>query len=320
MTEEQLDKIKGVFYGQAIGDALGLGTEFLDKQKIAEYYPNGLSAYADIVQDRHRSRWVQGDWTDDTDQFLCICNAILKSGRADELAFAEELYKWFKGAPTGIGTTVYKVLSLPQFTLYPHKGAELVWKMSRKQNASNGAIMRTSILGTYDFNDYSKVISNTETIAKVTHWDNRCIGSCVVVTLLIAHIISESKYLDKEQLIEIGNRYDPRIEEYIELASSSKIENIELDEATTIGYTLKAMAAGLWTYFHATNFEEGLLKVIYEGGDADTNACVAGSILGAKFGYSAIPKKYIEGLAYQAEFEKVFNEYIQHLIQKKNYN
>ena len=67
-TENQLDILKGVFYGQAIGDALGLGTEFLDKNQIAEYYPNGLSEYAQIVQDKHRSRWEIGDWTDD----ICI--------------------------------------------------------------------------------------------------------------------------------------------------------------------------------------------------------------------------------------------------------
>ena len=34
MTEHQIDIIKGVFYGQAIGDALGLGTEFLDKSRL----------------------------------------------------------------------------------------------------------------------------------------------------------------------------------------------------------------------------------------------------------------------------------------------
>lgn len=41
MIPKQIDKIKGLFYGQAIGDALGLGTEFLNKNQIQEYFaPN----------------------------------------------------------------------------------------------------------------------------------------------------------------------------------------------------------------------------------------------------------------------------------------
>ena len=313
MTEKQLDIIKGVFYGQAIGDALGLGTEFLDKNKIAEYYPNGLSEYAQIVQDKHRSRWKIGDWTDDTDQFLCICDSIIKSNEVNEIAFAEELYKWFKDIPMGIGRTVYKVVSLPQFTLYPYKSAELIWKLSKRNNASNGAIMRTSILGTYEFWDYNKVIKNTEKISKVTHWDSRCIGSCVVVTLLISNILSESKLLTFDELCQIADRYDNRIRPFIKKSYTLPIEDLSLDEATSIGYTLKAMSAGLWTYFKAENFEDGLLKVINEGGDADTNACVAGSILGAKFGYKSIPKKYIDGLIYRDILEEKLNKYIEGL-------
>ena len=313
MTEKQLDIIKGVFYGQAIGDALGLGTEFLDKNKIAEYYPNGLSEYAQIVQDKHRSRWKIGDWTDDTDQFLCICDSIIKSNEVNEIAFAEELYKWFKDIPMGIGRTVYKVVSLPQFTLYPYKSAELIWKLSKRNNASNGAIMRTSILGTYEFWDYNKVIKNTEKISKVTHWDSRCVGSCVVVTLLISNILSESKLLTFDELCQIADRYDNRIRPFIKKSYTLPIEDLSLDETTSIGYTLKAMSAGLWTYFKAENFKDGLLKVINEGGDADTNACVAGSILGAKFGYKSIPKKYIDGLIYRDILEEKLNKYIEGL-------
>jgi ADP-ribosylglycohydrolase len=315
MTEKQIDLIKGVFYGQAIGDALGLGTEFMNKNEILEYYPNGISEYSQIIQDKHRGRWNIGDWTDDTDQFLCICDSILKVNKVDEFAFADEIFKWFKANPMGIGRTVYNVVRMPQFALFPHKASEIVWKLSKGRNASNGAIMRTSILGTYEFWDYNAVIKNTENIAKVTHWDPRCIGSCVVVTLLIANLLNESKYLTLEELCQIADRYDERIKPFIELSQKSSIEVLNLDESESIGYTLKAMSAGLWAYFNAKSFEEGLLKVVNEGGDADTNASVAGSILGAKFGFDLIPEKYCEGLNSKDKLSSIFEKYIDILRQ-----
>jgi ADP-ribosylglycohydrolase len=318
VTEKQIDIIKGVFWGQAIGDTLGLGTEFLNKSEIAAYYPNGLMEYSQIIQDKHRSRWQAGSWTDDTDQFLCICESIIQANKVDELAFAQALYKWFKGSPMGIGKTVYKVVTVPQFVLYPHKASEIIWKLSKKQNASNGAIMRTSILGTFEFWDNKKVIQNTEKIAKVTHWDQRCIGSCVMVTLLITNILNENKFLNVKELVAIGNKYDAKIEPYISSTLSPKIEDLNLDEPNAIGYTLKALSAGIWAYIHATDFEDGLLKVVNEGGDADTNACVAGSILGAKFGYSAIPQKYIDGLKNKEVLERYFDDYME--VLKKCYN
>jgi ADP-ribosylglycohydrolase len=317
MTTDQLDKIKGVFYGQAIGDALGLGTEFLSKKEIADNYPNGLSDYSQIIQDKHRKRWKIGDWTDDTDQFLCICDSIINSKKVDEISFANELYTWFKGVPMGIGQTVYKVVSMPEFTLYPHEAAELVWKLSKQRNASNGAIMRTSLLGTFEFWDYNAVVINTKKIAKVTHWDNRCIGSCIVVTLLIANILNKSKYLDANELYQIADKYDNRIKSYIELSLSPAIEQLDLDEPKAMGYTLKALSAGLWTYFNAKNFEDGIIKVINEGGDADTNACVAGSILGAKFGFTSIPERFVDGLIHKDILENRYNRYIEQV--KKSY-
>ena len=48
LTEIQKNKIKALFLGQAIGDAMGLGTEFLTKSEIKEYYPKGLKFFTQV--------------------------------------------------------------------------------------------------------------------------------------------------------------------------------------------------------------------------------------------------------------------------------
>lgn len=310
MTTQQKDKIKGLFFGQAIGDALGLGSEFLNKKQVKVYYPDKLTNYSQIIQDSFRKQWKIGEWTDDTDQFLCICNSILKTKVVDEYAFAKELYNWAQESPVDIGITVNNVVSHPDFLEDPYKCAKEVWDDSRHEAAANGAIMRTSILGAFEFRDYQKVISNTEKITKVTHWDPRCIGSSIIITLIIANIINENRLLTLREIIELGDKYDNRIIYYVEQSKQSNISNLYLDEEGVIGYTLLALSAGLWAYFNAKDFELGLISVINEGGDADTNGCIAGSILGAKFGYNSIPRHLIDGLKHKDLLEKKFNDFV----------
>ena len=86
---------------------------------------------------------------------------------------------------------------------------------------------------------------------------------------------------------------------------------MELDEPSSIGYTLKALGSALWCLFHANDFEEGLLRVVNEGGDADTNAAVACAMLGAKFGYTSIPQKYTDGLTRKSDLMRIINYLMQ---------
>lgn len=45
MMELIKDKMLGCLYGQAIGDALGLGSEFMSKDEVIKNYPDGLKTY-----------------------------------------------------------------------------------------------------------------------------------------------------------------------------------------------------------------------------------------------------------------------------------
>ena len=286
------DKIKGVIFGQAIGDALGLGTEFMTKKEVNRYYPNGLAYYDQIIQDYHRKRWAKGAWSDDTDMMLCIANAIIKDKDIKLSTIAQNFKEWFNGEPLGIGNNTFKVLSFKDYTDNPQKGAEIIWNLSGKKSAANGAVMRTSVVGLWN-NDTEKYATE---ICKLTHYDPRCVGSCVIISLLINNLVYKNQMLSLEQIIEIGERYDSRIREYLGQASQcERIEDLVLDDSS-MGYTLKTLAAAIWCLFHCSSFEEGLLAIVNAGGDADTNAAVACSLLGARYGMSTIPQKYIDGL------------------------
>lgn len=301
------DKIYGCLFGQAIGDALGLGTEFMTKTEAKEKYPNGLTEYSQIIRDYHRIKFQPGMWSDDTDMMLCIANAIIEDKGINLHTIARNFKDWFYTPDTrGVGQTTYKVLAIADYVEKPQQVAELIWKMSRTKNAANGAVMRTSITGLLKNN----VTQTAEDVCKLTHFDSRCVGSCVIVSEIISHLIWQGEQLSYSQIITIGNQYDNRIAEYIDKAYCDSIDRLELDEPSSIGYTLKAMGATLWCLFHAHNFEEGLLAVVNEAGDADTNAAVACAVLGAKFGYNTIPQKYIDGLRKREYLARVADDLI----------
>lgn len=302
-TEHDLiiDRIKGTIYGQAIGDALGLATEGMTDEDMAWKYPNGITHYNEIFQDRHRKRWKIGDWTDDTDMMLCIANAVIKDGGVNLTTIAKNFKDWANGEPMGIGENTYKVLTIGDYVERPMEVSKKIWEMSRRQAAANGGVMRTSIVGLFP----KAVEKCAADICKLTHYDPRCVGACVIVSELIHSLVYDTPRPTYHQMVDIGRRYDERIVEFIDLSLNKDIRALELQDDNSVGYTLRTLAAGLWAYWNATSFEEGLLSVVRAGGDADTNAAVACAILGAKYGYCAIPKEYVDGLIYKEQLDIV---------------
>lgn len=301
--ETFVDKLKGTVYGQAIGDALGLGTEGMTDEDMAWKYPNGITHYKEIFQDRHRKRWKIGDWTDDTDMMLCIANAVIQDKGVNLASIAQNFKEWANGEPMGIGENTYKVLTIGDYVEHPLEVSKKIWEMSHENSAANGGLMRTSIVGLFP----KAVEECASNICRLTHYDPRCVGSCVIVSELIHSLVYSDKGLSYHQISDIGRKYDERISEFIDLSLSPDIRALELQDEDSVGYTLRTLAAALWAYWHARTFEEGLLAVVSEGGDADTNAAVACAILGAKFGYQAIPAEYKEGLIFREQLDDVIS-------------
>lgn len=70
-----------------------------------------------------------------------------------------------------------------------------------------------------------------------------------------------------------------------------------------IGHTLIALQAGLWSAVTPLGFEQALRQVVEAGGDTDTNGAVAGAILGARYGASAIPQRWLDVIPQRGRIE-----------------
>ncbi|XP_046575279.1 uncharacterized protein LOC124283294 [Haliotis rubra] len=123
------DRIIGVIYGAAIGDAIGVATRWMSPDECDFYYSKDSISYMDIVHDEHRVRWRKGDWTSNFDVFMLVMESVLSwGGVVDELDFAKKLRDWSKkgfpelGDSEGVvlSETVQKILKHKAFVEDPH--------------------------------------------------------------------------------------------------------------------------------------------------------------------------------------------------------
>lgn len=297
------DRIAGCLWGQAIGDALGRGAEFMSKDEVEANYPEGLSEY---------NQFGAGNWSDDTDMMLCIAKAIIADKDIVPNTVAHNFKEWYEGSPADIGMSTAMVLSLYEYEEKPFEMSWRIYERSGRDNASNGGVMRTSVVGLWNEN----VAENAEKLCKLTHYDTRCTGSCVIISELINSMVWRGSIPAYEAMVAIGKRYDDRIIPYLETAKHGNFEEFGLDDLPTMGYTLKTMGCAIWCLYNVRSFKEGLLKVANAGGDADTNAAVACALLGAKYGMGGIPEHYIRELKNRNEYEEIVQQLTDTLLDK----
>ncbi|KAF3939336.1 hypothetical protein ABW19_dt0204016 [Dactylella cylindrospora] len=336
-TKVVIDKIKGISIGNALGDTIGLYTEFMSSEQAAEAYPKPdfrlTKPATPLHVDRHRARFEERAWTDDTDQMLLILLSYLhNNGQLTQQDFASRLRTWIAMGlrcldrlPLGIGGTVGGVVSHPEFLQNPAGVSKKRWIQTQCVNAANGAVMRTSIVAPMFVNKtLEETYQAAVDMALVTHADPRCLVSCVATVGILRALLKGE--LTKEEQIngilqhawdwvakdkittddgeELDYTFDPR--EYWRHCGveAEKAYNKEIIvEDRRMGYTYIALGTAVWclrrVMLGLDDFKSVITTLIMMGGDADTNAAVAGAVVGAYCGYDALPAEWRDGLRYR---------------------
>lgn len=306
-----MEQIKGLIYGQCIADATGLAGEFLQSWQVAENYTFGKLGPMVRIEDSHRSTWLKGDWTDDSDHLILVLRSL--RDKNPEETFFKRLQDWYyRGFPElgdfagcGIGNTIRQAVIYEEAV----------------KSASNGSIMRCAVVGLLQ-NDWSVVKSLAKRICQSTHIHPKAIVACVYVTNLVWNICHGEK--DIERLLQLA--YDESVsefqkqkhkEEFEEVIKVKMLDDFVMDPIHGRGYVYRPLMATIYCLRnHQKGFEVLINEIIFKGGDTDTNCAVAGAVLGVFFGYSQLPQKWIEELLHKDWLEKE----IENIFGKESYS
>jgi len=151
--------------------------------------------------------------------------------------------------------------------------------------------------------------------ARTTHGSTLSIESCrFYASLIIGALRGTSKeaLLAKDYYVSVENEIKllpPLQGEEGEFRFISAPELIAVAEgsykekdATTIkptGFVVEAMEAALWAFYNTSSFEEGALKTVNLGGDADTVGAIYGQLAGTYYGLRNIPQHWYDLCAFK---------------------
>jgi ADP-ribosylglycohydrolase len=111
-------------------------------------------------------------------------------------------------------------------------------------------------------------------------------------SMALDHIRSATNYAD-------ASVREAHMKEFEVYCLARNLQELQLDQGTSIGYTFKAMGAAAVLFQSGQNFRDALTSLTLEGGDADSNGAVAGAVLGCHLGYSALPQDSIRQLPHR---------------------
>jgi ADP-ribosylglycohydrolase len=295
---DRLNRARGALIGAAIGDALGTTVEFSQ--------PGSFPPVTDITGGGPFNLKA-GEWTDDCSMMLCLAHSLVRT-QSFNLKDQIELYiKWWKEGAFSvtaecfdIGMTVQSALENYLYTGNPESGP------TDKYSAGNGSLMRLAPVPIRYISNFVEAVQYSGKSSVTTHGSIEAIDACRYFGGLLWGALNGAS---KDELL--NSIYDPTgtywagnplCSSIVDLVENGAYKTRNSNEIRGSGYVLHSLEAVLWSFYNSSSFEEGLLKVVNLGEDADTTGCIYGQLAGAFYGEKQVPIRWVDKVKFNHMF------------------
>lgn len=301
MSAPVRDRAEGVVLGAAVGDALGAPWEF--GPPVRREQPLGMTGGGTFG-------WAPGQWTDDTSMAVPILQELADGAElADEHTLGRIVRRWSDWARTApdVGIQTREVLHRARLGAGGRAEDELTAEHARRAAATvhashghsggNGSLMRTFpiALGYLERTDQELAAAAVQ-VSELSHFDPQAGQACALWSVAIRHALLTGT-IDLEPGLMVLDAPAARFwRERI-----AEAENAEPADFDRNGWVVQALQ-GAWSAISGSTadsqaaFVLGVERAVRGGRDSDTVAAIAGGLLGAAHGRSAIPAAWLEPL------------------------
>ena len=201
-----------------------------------------------------------------------LARSIVREGKFDAPRVLDAYRRWITSRPVDVGMTTEKGLL----------------GVGDPRSESNGSLMRVSPIGVWAAGDPALAARSARDDSSLTHPNDICIEACAAYCAAIAAGVGGAS---RNEMLEaaVAHSKGPAREAVKRGAGGAK----PADFFTHPGWVVVSLQNAFHKLMHAPNLEEALVETVGYGGDTDTNAAIAGALLGAAHGRQAIPLRWV---------------------------
>jgi len=279
------DKLKGTLIGVCIGDALGMNMEFKRVQPHQVY--TGLVPNTPWqIRFRFQVKNIPpASVSDDTEMTLVLLESLLKNQKYVRDDVLLGYLKWANNGNPMMGRNTRMLMKgVKTVKGFTNRHTKLVedGKTNMETMQSNGTLMRASPLALLGEKDALEAIHHDCSISNDNNVNRLCdVIYCDVLRRLLRGQNKEEVTMYLHSIRNSG---------ILPLGVLELIEDVLMKKDRPLseakGWVCNTLFAGLYALLHFDTFDLGMEWVIkrHPGSDTDTNASVAGALLGAWLG------------------------------------
>ena len=303
----------GALYGLAIGDALGMPTQLMSRQDIADRYGT-LTGFLPAADDHPLAAGMAaGSITDDTEQALLLARLLIEGdGHIDGTTFAGELVRWedgmrAKGSLDLLGPSTKRAVDAVIAGVSPDE--------SGRFGTTNGAAMRVAPVGiVVDSSSLDALVDRVVEASRVSHNTGVAIAAASAVAAVVSAGIDGASLAESIDFGIAAARIGAGRGHWVAAADigarirwvTDVLDPRDVDGGLTtiselVGTSLASQesipaAFGILALFPDDPWR-AVLAAASLGGDSDTVAAMAGAMAGAIRGVDAFPSDSREFVA-----------------------